>query len=272
MNSTIEDLYYRAYHTVTNAEFTCAFDRMVSINNTINISDYHLFIKYGDKVYIEVKNIGEIVISFAKLQNNKYLKYYYDLSHMLTNNKNLVIQDLQYSINYNDHTHRIYNEQRFWSIDTAFIELNINTKINKVINNDNVCYYKINPYNLENMEYTSYDDLSTFESTYMSRCAFRNNVFDKVCIINNNLAINYNASLIEKELEELSAIIEDKKNVINLAMLNEKLNEKNDINNDILMIIYDNLVSADENGRYRAIMNDLENYKHLESVAQILSA
>ena len=42
-----------------------------------------------------------------------------------------------------------------------------------------------------------------------------------------------------KELDELSAIIEDKKNVINLAMLNEKLNEKNDINNDILMIIYD---------------------------------
>lgn len=271
MNSTIDDFYYRAYHTVTNAEFTCAFDRMVSINNTINISDYHLFIKYGDKVYIEVKNIGEIIISFAELQNNKYLKYYYDLSHMLTNNKNLVIQDLHYNINYNDHTHRIYNEQRFWSIDTAFIELNINTKINKVINNENVCYYKINPYNLENMEYTSHDDLSTFESTYMSRCAFRNDVFDKVCIINNNLAINYNASLIEKELDKLSVIIEDKKNVINLAMLNEKLN-KNDINNDILMIIYDNLVSADENGRYRTIMNKLGNYRILESVAQILSA
>jgi hypothetical protein len=54
-------------------------------------------------------------------------------------------------------------------------------------------------------------------------------------------------------------------------MLNEKLNEKNGIHNDILMIIYNNLVSADGNKKYQLIMNKLRNYKILESAAQILA-
>ena len=50
-----------------------------SFNDFTSQSKYHLFIKYGDKVYMEVKDVGEIVISFAELQNNNYwnlfLKY-----------------------------------------------------------------------------------------------------------------------------------------------------------------------------------------------------
>ena len=114
--------------------------------------------------------------------------------------------------------------------------------------------------------------INNFNRLVASRCAFRNNIFDKVCIINNNLAINYNASLIKKELDKLSAIIEDKKNVINLAMLNEKLNEKNDINIIILMIIYDNLVSADGDKKYQPIMNKLGVSNQLQRTAHILSA
>ena len=55
-------------------------------------------------------------------------------------------------------------------------------------------------------------------------------------------------------------------------MLNEKLNEKNDINNDILMIIYDNLVSTEGNRRYKSIMAELGMHNQLEITAQILSA
>jgi hypothetical protein len=263
MNSTINEINNRAYHTVANAEFTCAFDRMV-FNSIINISDYHLFIKYGDKVYIEVKNVGEIVVSLKHVQNNKHLKYYYDLSHMLTNNKNLVIQDL----NYNDNTHRIYKEQRQWSIDTAFIELSMVTKINKVINDENICYYKINPYDLENMAYTSYDELENFEQNYMKRCEFRNNVFDKVCVINNNLVIDYLASLIEKEINELSTIFEDKKNIINLVALYDKDN----MNSDLLMVMYNSLVSDNGYKKYRPYMAKFEKCNRLEIAAQILSA
>jgi hypothetical protein len=60
-------------------EFTGVFDTMIN-NDFTSQSKYHLFIKYGDKVYMEVKDVGEIVISFVELQNNKYWKYYYELS------------------------------------------------------------------------------------------------------------------------------------------------------------------------------------------------
>jgi hypothetical protein len=183
---------------------------------------------------------------------------------MLTNNKNLVIQDL----NYNDNTHRIYKEQRQWSIDTAFIELSMVTKINKVINDENICYYKINPYDLENMAYTSYDELENFEQNYMKRCEFRNNVFDKVCVINNNLVIDYLTSLIEKEINELSTIFEDKKNIINLAALYDKDN----MNSDLLMVMYNSLVSDNGYKKYRPYIAKFEKCNRLEIAAQILSA
>ena len=137
MNSTITASNKSAFHTITNMEFTGVFDTMVN-NDFTSLCKYHLFIRYGDKVYIEVKDVGEIVISFAELQHNKYLKYYYDLSLLLTNDKHLVIQDLQYSSDYNDN--QLYDEARFWSIDTASIENNIHINMLMVVNYDNNCY------------------------------------------------------------------------------------------------------------------------------------
>ena len=63
------------------------------------IGDYHLFIRIGDKVYMEAKGVGEIVISFEALQNHKYKyskywKQYYDLSLMLSNDPHLVVEDI----------------------------------------------------------------------------------------------------------------------------------------------------------------------------------
>jgi hypothetical protein len=55
------------YHKFTNVEFSGVFG---------NGCDYHLFIKYGDKVYMEVKGVGEIVIPFVELQKHKYWKQY----------------------------------------------------------------------------------------------------------------------------------------------------------------------------------------------------
>jgi hypothetical protein len=73
----------------------------------------------------------------------------------------------------------------------------------------------------------------------------------------------------EKELEELSAIFEDKKNVINLATLNDK----DGMNNDLLMIIYYNLISQEGNKKYAPYMSKSETCNNrLELLAQILSA
>jgi hypothetical protein len=201
MNSTIKSSTNSAYHTFANVEFTGVFDRIVN-NDLTYLCYYHLFIKYGDKIYIEVKDVGEIVISFAELQQNMYLKYYYDLSLLLTNGKNIVSQDLKYSSEYNDY--QLYNEPRFWSIDTASIENDILFNLLKVISYDNNCYYKINPYDLVNMEYTSPEDLNIFRTIYMMKYEFENNTFENMWANYYNLAIEYRANLMEKKVEELS--------------------------------------------------------------------
>ena len=201
MNSTITASNKSAFHTITNMEFTGVFDTMVN-NDFTSLCKYHLFIRYGDKVYIEVKDVGEIVISFAELQHNKYLKYYYDLSLLLTNDKHLVIQDLQYSSDYNDN--QLYDEARFWSIDTASIENNIHINMLMVVNYDNNCYYKINPYDLEYMEYTLPEDLHYFMTIYMTRFEGEN-----MWVNYYNLANEYKANLMEKKVEELSVVFEN---------------------------------------------------------------
>ena len=108
------DLY--TYHIFKNVEFSGVLDKCFENSYGRHyVCDYHIFIKYGDKVYMDVKGVGDIIISFAELQKNKYWKYYYDLSLMLTNNKNLVIEDIEYSSYYVDF-HKIYAEKRVWCI------------------------------------------------------------------------------------------------------------------------------------------------------------
>jgi hypothetical protein len=196
MNTTINASTKSAFHTIANVEFTGVFDTMVN-NDFTSQCKYHLFIKYGDKVYMEVKDIGEIVVSFAELQQNNHWKYYYDLSLLLTNDKHLVIQDLQYSSEYNDN--QLYEEARFWSIDTASIENNIHINMLMVVNYDNNCYYKINPYDLECMEYSSQEYLNNFRAIYMARYEDKNMWANYY-----NLAIEYRANFMERKVEELS--------------------------------------------------------------------
>jgi hypothetical protein len=194
MNSKIIASKNRVYHTNANAEFTGFYEGMTYPNQTSGaIFDYHLFIKYGDKVYMEVKGVGEVVIPFSELKKNKYWKHYYDLSLLLSNDNTAVVQELKYGSDYEDI--QIYDEPRFWSIDTAFIEYSVETetsKVNKVSNESRVCYYKINPFDLENkMDYTKPEDLDIFIRNYMTRSEIRNKVFDSRYSIYNRIVIDY---------------------------------------------------------------------------------
>jgi hypothetical protein len=272
MNSTTSGNNLYTYHIITNTEFTGVIDKYKVhgyLHNTeycSNIYDYHLFIKYGDKVYMDVKGVGDIVISFNELQKNKYWKHYYDLSLMLTNNKHLIIQDLEYNSNYIDPY--IYKEKRFWSINTAYIDGSYDAKTKNVVDNEYNCYYKINPHDLENMKYSSSQKLNNFKIIYMSRYEIRAKIFDKKSSYYYNFVLDYFLSYMEKEVDELSTIFEDKKNLINLAVLNDK----EDINSDIIMIIYNNLVNNDRKLKYDHLITQLEKSKRLESIAQIIAA
>ena len=117
------------------------------------------------------------------------------------------------------------------------------------------------------MKYTSQQDLDIYNLTYMTRYKTIKKMFEKKRFIYSILAIDYQASLIEKELDEITAIFEEKKNIINLVVFNDKAG----MNNDILMIIYNNLVSNDVNKKYEHLMNELGTRNRLESIARIMA-
>ena len=252
------------YHTVANTECTGVFCQQIYVaytyhNNDLGdlthrigiMGDYHLFAKHGDKVYMEVKNVGDIVMSFAELQKNKYWKYYYYLSLILAIDKEIKNEafnnfyDEAYDDEDNDEEAYEYtgNRDRVWSLDTAYIDLDIDQNSNKesykIIPSGNVCYYRINPTDLEKMEYASPQEIDIFERTYICRNEIRFGYFRNRNGIYKNLAIEYKVSKMEKELEELSAFFENMKNVITLV---DVIQEKYMINSDILNIIYNILL------------------------------
>ena len=287
MNSTIIASSKTAFHTFTNAEFTAVYDRKVynfhnipEDNRIGSIGSYHLFIRYGDKVYMEVKGVGEIVVSFAELQRNKYWNYYYNLSLKLSKDKHALFQHLKYGsdyhIRYQLNDDMVYpDEERFWGINTAFIETSVNTRDAKIFDNEAICYYKINPYDLENWDCSTQEDVDTFLSIYMTRAENKSKVFDRMCVIYNKVISTYQESWMTKELNdmeteinELSAIFEDKKNAFTLVALNED----NVIDSDVLKVIYDILISRGGNKKYSHLMSEQGNYGRLERIAQILEA
>jgi hypothetical protein len=119
------------------------------------------------------------------------------------------------------------------------------------------------------MEYTTQEDLDTYLNTYMTRrCDIVYNQFDKKAMIFYDLVIDYNIRVMEKDIEELYEMFEDKKNVINLVTFYDKKN----MNYDLLMIIYNNIVSANGNIKYKHLMIELGKSNRFESIAKIMAA
>lgn len=185
-----------AYHTIANAEFTAAFIKVIN-NDFTTFYKYHLFIRYGEMVYIDIGGVGEVIISIAELHQDRYLRFYYELSQLLTNDKHLVIEDLVYSSE-NTGEDQIYEEARRWSPNTAYIEKDIHNDTLTVIGYSENAYYNINPYLLENMNYTSQEDLDNFRAAYMTTYEDEN-----ILCIYYNLAIEYQANSLQDKFEEI---------------------------------------------------------------------
>jgi len=220
----------------------------IMVHRIVIMGDYHLFVKQGDKVYMEVKGVGEIVITFDELQKNKYWKYYYDLSLMLAIDKE--IKNEPFNKFYDEAYEYTGTGNRVWSLDTAYIDYDIDQNYKetyKIIPSGNVCYYKINPADLEGMEYSTQQDIDIFKRTYIYRNDVRFGYFLHRSEIYRNIAIEYQVSNMEKELEELWAFFEDKKHIFNLLAI---LNSKYSMNDDILTIIYNNISVGDIGDKY----------------------
>jgi hypothetical protein len=229
------------YYTLTNVKCSgvfwqqpyeaCSYRYKVS-NSTVwrngIMGDYHIFLRSGDKVYIDVRNVGEIVIPFAKLQKNKYLKFYYDLSLMLANDRHLVIKNTAINKAYDE----IYDPtKRVWSFETAYINYNMGQTYKEtydVIPSGNVCYLKINPFELDKMEYSSRQTREIFYRIYMCRNDVRFGYFLTRSEIYKKIATEYQMS---------------KKHMLinNMATLNGKYY----MNDDVLTMLYNTVINGD---------------------------
>jgi hypothetical protein len=278
-----------SHHTFTNVEFTGVVIKweLRSNNHTYGgyMSDYHLFIKYGDKVYVDAFMVGEVVISFDELQKNDYLKHYYDLSLMFSKNKKSVFEKPKYT-NVEPY---IYREDRFWGFDSAYIDAPYKDIMKSlehnynVVDNDDCYYYKINPYDLENMEYSSQEVLDDFHKKNKARkmdifwgggfcstyCIYLHVAFNYYIHRKeteyDNLIADYYIQIIERDIRNV--FIENKDDITNLTTLIEKKG----LNRDILKKLYNYIDNASK--RDSKIIDTIEDCKSkLEKNIRLLEA
>jgi hypothetical protein len=262
--------YYRfpdmEVHHITDMEFSALFDMTTNVQgDRVIYLKYFLFIKCKNNIYIDVKNVGSIVMPFEEMLKNQKLKMYYDLSLLFVKDKNKIVEKFSEdgSPIWDAEITDIYKGRRNWYVDCAYI-LNDEVKTDK-----QYCYYEIDPYLLIDPNFLWLDDI-TGDRKWVHTASeiefFNYNlqfnigsvlsvVYKKRVINYTNLAIAYNASLMEKELDEISAIEEDKRNLINLIAFYEK----KDMNGDLFQVIYNNLIHAPETfDPYLANLEDSE--------------
>jgi len=262
--------YYRfpdmAVHHITDMEFSALFDMTTNVQgDRVIYLKYFLFIKCKNNIYIDVKNVGSIVMPFEEMLKNQKLKMYYDLSLLFVKDKNKIVEKFSEDGNpiWDAEITDIYKGRRNWYVDCAYI-LNDEVKTDK-----QYCYYEIDPYLLIDPNYLWLDDI-TGDRKWVHTASeiefFNYNlqvnigsvlsvVYKKRVINYTNLALAYNASWMEKELDEILAIEEDKRNLINLIAFYEK----KDMNGDLFQVIYNNLIHAPETfDPYLANLEDSE--------------
>ena len=266
---------YRNY--IPDMEFSGFFDLTTNnLGDRVIYLKYFLFIKFNNNIYIDVKSVGYIIMPFEELMKNKLLKMYYELSLLLVKDKNMLVEKISDDGNciWDDEITHIYKGQRNCFIDCAYI-------LNNVVKTDKqYCYYDCNPFEFKDPNslwidlYTgegkvvnTSSEIESFKYNLRARFGYEEVInFDKRVINYTNLAISYNATLMEKELDELSAIENDKLTIIKLIAFNDKKN----MNSDIFQIIYNNLVSAKRTNIYAPYLANLSNNIN-HTITQIIS-
>lgn len=231
------------HHRIPDMEFSAFFDKTTNVQgDRVIYLKYLLFIKYKDKIYIDVKNVGYIIMPFEELLKNTLLKMYYDLSLLLVKDKNRFVEKVSNKGEriWDAEITGIYNGKRNCFVDCAYF-LNNEVKTDK-----HYCYYEINPcelmwMNRNNRFVSTVSEIEWFNHNFQVRLGYEVISFDKRRINYTNLAIAYNVLLMEKELDEISAIEEDKRNLITLIAFYES---KKNMNCDLFEIIYNKLIRA----------------------------
>jgi hypothetical protein len=228
------------YHYIKDIEFSGVFDIGIHPKNRGGYIKYFLFIKFCDLIYIDIKGVGSIILTFEELTKHKYLKMYYDLSLVLLENKHKIIEKKTSNYYYTrDYNKTIYKEDREWFIDSAYFVEDFSTKIKKIETGKYYLFYDINPNDLRSMKVSKAFDVARFHEVLNIRYRYeQGKMFKGLFIDYTNLMIKYNVELIGKEVEKISVSQEDDKNYVNLLELNKK-----GMNTDIFNILYNIVIS-----------------------------
>uniref|UniRef100_A0A6C0K5V2 Uncharacterized protein n=1 Tax=viral metagenome TaxID=1070528 RepID=A0A6C0K5V2_9ZZZZ len=242
------------YHNIKDMEFLGVFD--LCYNDTgkyVVYLKYFLFIKFGDLVYVDIKGVGTIIVSFAELMSHRYLKMYYELSLVLTENKHKIIEKKKVDYRYiGEYNKEIYKEERDWFIDTAYFIEDFSTRVKRVETGKYYCYYSINPNDLRNMSVSSDKEIAKFYEVLYCRYGYEQvSIFDRLFADYINLMLEYNIGTIGAAVEEISVSQEDDKNFVNLLELNKK-----GMNGDIFRILYNAVISTKGQKKYDALITD----------------
>ena len=259
------------YHHIPDMELSAFFDKTINVeDNRVIYLKYFLFIKYKENIYVEVKSVGYIIMPFEELLKNKLLKMYYELSLLLVKDKNRFVEKISNKGRpiWDAEIAHIYNGRRNCFVDCAYI-------LNGVVKTDKqYCYYEMNPLELKD-QYTADErkfvntsrDIEWFNNNYKIRLGYEVSGFEKRAINYSNIIVEYNANLIETEIDEIAAVQDDKLNIIKLMAFNEKKG----MNADIFLVILNNIISANETERYAKYLDKLDNDKD-GAIREIVSA
>ena len=217
-------------------EFSGVFDIGINhkkFHNNIVYYKYFLFIKFRDLIYIDIKNVGDIIITFTELMKHPYLRMYYELSLLLIDNKHKVIESKSMESCY------IYPKDSNWFIDGVQYVEDFTTKVKKIEIGKYCYYFNINPNDLKNMKVSNDTDIAGFnEVLYICYGYEHGIIYKKLFVDYTNLMIEYNIKLIEQDIEKISASHEDDKNFFNLLELNKK-----GMNADVFNMLYNTVIS-----------------------------
>jgi hypothetical protein len=105
----------------------------------------------------------------------------------------------------------------------------------------------------------------------MMRTEITNMTFENKKMIYSEIEIDLTIAYIDEELNKLREFFEDKKNLVNLVAFKEK----KEVDGDLLMVIYNNIVSSEGKNKYSKYIEDLSitemTYKSSkDAIAQIL--
>ena len=227
-------------------EFSGLFDLVVNSakENIIMSLEYFVFIRFDDKLYIDIKEIGSIIMPFDDLEKYESLKIYYELSQLLTNRKSLVVEIAGYA--HGDYKIPTLEKERSWFIDCVYLLEDYEANSKSISTGNYYPYlYNCNPYNLRDTEVSADVDIEGFYKIFNDMYGFNNGYFEKRLTEYTNRVIEYNINLIDEGLNEITSSrgFEDAKNIGILL----ELYKADGMNNDILHMIYENTISL--NGR-----------------------